>query len=182
MKIPAVKAGIFLAKTLEFSPFYTYTITRSCEEVFMKKGFTLIELLVVVLIIGILSSVALPQYQKAVERARATEAVVDVGVLTQAVDRWVLENGLPSDDAYPLDSLDIELPTSNKFYPYVSCYPGGCYVHIYQSGAEDYYLYTYRYSDGNWTKKCIYKTALGKGVCDGLVGTGYISEEFVELR
>lgn len=71
------------------------------------KAFTLIELLVVVLIIGILASVALPQYQKAVEKSRAMQAMVMVKAIADANEAYYLANG---EYAHDLDLLDIDVP------------------------------------------------------------------------
>lgn len=59
----------------------------------MKQGFTLVELLVVVLIIGILSSVALPQYTKAVKKAKGTQVVTAASALAKAANMAYLEDG-----------------------------------------------------------------------------------------
>ncbi len=72
-----------------------------------RTGFTLIELLVVVLIIGILAAVAVPQYQKAVEKSRATEALVIIKALAEAEQLFYLANG---DYSYDLTLLDLDVP------------------------------------------------------------------------
>ena len=78
----------------------------------MNKGFTLIELLVVVLIIGILSAVALPQYNTAVERSRATEALTQMSALRSSLERYHSQHeNWPTANAF--NKLDVDIPTNS---------------------------------------------------------------------
>ena len=81
-----------------------------------KKAFTLIELLVVVLIIGILSAIALPQYQKAVLRTKYVQLMTIGDAIHKAEEAYYLANGQYTNNA---DELDIQIPASTKYYFYL---------------------------------------------------------------
>ena len=76
-------------------------------------GFTLIELLVVVLIIGILAAVALPQYQKTVNKARGAEVLVAMDSLEKAAASFYLENGTYT--GFRADTSPIAIPELTYF-------------------------------------------------------------------
>ena len=73
----------------------------------MKKAFTLIELLVVVLIIGILAAIALPQYEKAVEKSKSSQALTMLKSAYQAAAVYYMANG-PHPTSF--DDMGFEIP------------------------------------------------------------------------
>ena len=165
-----------------------------------KKAFTLIELLVVVLIIGILSAIALPQYQKAVEKSRSAEALNNLSSLQQAIDAYVLQNGYGSahfTKATNPDLLDVDITNgltcddgmmachSKYFWYRVYCTGSDCQIHAVRRGARggaayiwnqdpiayDLALIKNRNEKGKWSKTCTYDA--GGEMCFALQSQGF---------
>ena len=159
----------------------------------MKKAFTLIELLVVVLIIGILSAIALPQYQRAVEKARSVEAMQNLSALERAIDIYLLENGYPATavhftGASKQDVLDIAITggmdcsdtsdCDSQHFAYNSyCDHNHCIIDASRHAADvredGYGLVSWKnIGDKNWTRRCDYGETK-EYICAGLESQGY---------
>ena len=109
----------------------------------MKKGFTLIELLIVMVIVGVLVAVALPQYNRSIERGRALEGIASLREATDYVNaQYILR-----DFSYPssVSSGQVDL-LQNKYFnaPTISISNGAVTVTLQRdtSSGWSYSLYS----------------------------------------
>ncbi|HRI44731.1 MAG TPA: type II secretion system protein [Fimbriimonadaceae bacterium] len=87
-----------------------------------RRGFTVVEFMIVILVIGILASIAAPQFMKARESSRAKTCASALKQIESAKSQWALELGKGEDAA----------PHMNDLVPYVKewpiCMSGGTYT------------------------------------------------------
>ena len=87
----------------------------------MKRGFTLLELLIVVIIVGILASIAVPQFFRVAERARSAEGVAILGALRSSQLRYY---SLQADWTGDVTELDMDVESTRFFADPVANDPG----------------------------------------------------------
>ena len=171
----------------------------------MRKAFTLIELLVVVRIIGILAAIALPQYEKAVEKSRLAEALTNIATMKRAIDMYIMEKGWPSGFISLQDILEATgtelsggewqgedgaslLSYYTKNFSYRGdCSSGMCEIIIDRESENGYYsLAEFLYSDqdvnehdAGWTAvQCVTQdTDFGRRICKSLPDYAYMDGE-----
>ena len=77
-----------------------------------QGGFTLVEIMIVVAIIGLLASIAIPNFVKARTTAQMNACISNLRQIDGAAQTWALENRKAPDDVYTLDDIKAYLGRS----------------------------------------------------------------------
>jgi len=92
-----------------------------------NRGFTLVEIMIVVAIIGLLASIAIPNFVKARQTTQQNACMNNLRQIDGAAQTWALENRKLSSDPYTLSAIMpyIKLDTTGNL---PACPGGGTYI------------------------------------------------------
>jgi len=70
-----------------------------------KRGFTVLEIMIAVLIIGLLSAIAIPEFAKARERSRQKACINNLRQIEAAKEQWAMAENLGATDPADLNAI-----------------------------------------------------------------------------
>ena len=112
---------------------YIKTLDNSHVETSFKKilnGFTLTEILASTVIVGILGSIALPNYLRQMQKTRQSEAVAAMSQLQTSIVGYVDENGIHPNDWKELNETSAIMtpsgPTAQNNLGWLTMASSGC--------------------------------------------------------
>ncbi|MFK8054423.1 MAG: type IV pilin protein [Woeseiaceae bacterium] len=110
-----------------------------------QVGFSLVELLIVVTIIGVISSIALPAYQRHVQRSERTDARAHLYKLTALQEQFFIQHG-----HYASNIVDLGFPAP-------SLTPNGKYhLSITRSDADGFVVRATRTLSDRESSECLW--------------------------
>ena len=160
-----------------------------------KSGFTLMELLGVVLILAILTSIALPQYRRSLERAKAMEGIMTLKTVADSAKRYKaatsqaptgfnqLDVQFDTSSSYAVGSTDPQKRINNFRFQFSPTFISACAVVVSSSAVNDdkgycFHFYYNHETQGRDTITCKRTTTGGKydWLCEGL-GTELVAAD-----
>ncbi|HKY31910.1 MAG TPA: prepilin-type N-terminal cleavage/methylation domain-containing protein [Candidatus Polarisedimenticolia bacterium] len=115
-----------------------------------SKGFTLIELLVVVAIIGVITAIAIPALQTALDKGKQRSTMADMRGIATGVQMYEIDHSIFPDDGTPATTLSTLLqPHTKALMPH-----------------NDHWLHAYEYHSDNFTWYSL--ESFGKDGIDGV--------------
>ena len=111
----------------------------------MKQGFTLIELLIVVAIVSVLAVVALPKYQRSLERGRALTGLANIRTVAETLNAYnAIKEVYPTETDF--NNMQFDLLKGNDFsIEYASGSSTSTSINARRNGASgwEYYFKAY---------------------------------------